>query len=255
VIFQRDPEFGSAPEHPHQVYEYGRQPAPQNRPWFPSSLSFSHPLSLLDLLRLASVNKRTFQRVKTDFPGIGDDLALLYAVKSGNDVANLKGLVPSILVFGTMPRLLPTEIDSELDSRTATNHGRYEAMKSARKEMTECIAKDKAQTACNSVPPPASSLVFESGQLVFYWRDKSGWKEPFVLSRKEGKTAFIHDAAGDLRPFNITQIKPFVTKDSDIFATNLSKVLQQYCLRDGNVGEAEMGISATEVVNNHDPRS
>jgi hypothetical protein len=55
VIFQRDPEFGSAPEHPHQVYEYGRQPAPQNRPWFPSSLSFSHLPSLLDLLRLASL--------------------------------------------------------------------------------------------------------------------------------------------------------------------------------------------------------
>jgi hypothetical protein len=142
--------------------------------------------------------------VKTNFPGIGDDLALSYAVKSGNDVANTKGLVPSILVFGTMQRLLPTETDSELDSRTATNHGRYEAIKSARKEMTECIAKDKVQTARNSVPPPASSYVFETGKLVIYWREKSGWKGPFVLSRKEGKTAFIHDTAGDHSPFNIT---------------------------------------------------
>jgi hypothetical protein len=62
--------------------------------------------------------------VKTDFPGIGDDLALLYAVKARSDIANPKGLVPSILVFGTMPRLFPTETDSELDSRTATNHER-----------------------------------------------------------------------------------------------------------------------------------
>jgi hypothetical protein len=53
VIFQRDPEFGSAPERPHQAHEQGRQPAPQNRPWFPSSLSLSNPPSLLDHLRLA----------------------------------------------------------------------------------------------------------------------------------------------------------------------------------------------------------
>jgi hypothetical protein len=28
VILQRDPDFGSAPEHSYQVYEKGRQPAP-----------------------------------------------------------------------------------------------------------------------------------------------------------------------------------------------------------------------------------
>jgi hypothetical protein len=52
VIFQRDPEFGSfgsAPERSHQVHEYGRPLAPQNRPWFPSGLSLSHPPSLLDI--------------------------------------------------------------------------------------------------------------------------------------------------------------------------------------------------------------
>jgi hypothetical protein len=53
----------------------------------------------------------------------------------------------------------------------------------------------------------------------------------------------------------ITQIKPFVTEDRDIFATNLNKVLKQYCLQDGDIGEGAMGISATEVVNNHDHRS
>jgi hypothetical protein len=116
-----------------------------------------------------------------DLPGIGDDLALFYALKARNDVANPKGVVPSMLVFGTMPRLFPTEIDSELDSRTATNHERFEATKSARREMIECIAKDKVQTALNSVPPPASIYVLEPGQIVLVWREKGGWKESFVL--------------------------------------------------------------------------
>jgi hypothetical protein len=40
--------------------------------------------------------RKTFQRVKTDFPGIGDDLALLYAVKARIDVANPKGFVLSM---------------------------------------------------------------------------------------------------------------------------------------------------------------
>jgi hypothetical protein len=154
-----------------------------------------------------------------------------------------------------MPKLFPTETDSELDSRTTTNHERYEAMKSVRKEMTECISQDKVQTALNSVPPPASCYVFEPGQLVLFWREKGEWKGPFVLSRTEGRTAFIHDTAGDPRPFSVMQIKLFVTEDSDIFATNLNKILKQYCLQDGDIGEGAMGISATEVVNSHDPRS
>jgi hypothetical protein len=97
--------------------------------------------------------------------------------------------------------------------------------------------------------------VLEPGQLVLVWREKGGWKGPFVLSRTEGNTAFIHDTARDHRPFSVTHIKPLVTEDSDIFATNLKKVLKQYCLQDGDVGEGAKGISATEVVNNHDPRS
>jgi hypothetical protein len=71
--------------------------------------------------------------VKTDFPGIGDEL------------------VPSMIVFGTMPRHFSNETDSEVDSRTATNFERYKAMKSARDEMTKCIAQGKVQTALSSV--------------------------------------------------------------------------------------------------------
>jgi hypothetical protein len=199
--------------------------------------------------------RKTFQRVKTDFPGIGDELALLYAVKARNDVANPKGLVPSMLVFGTMPRLFSNETDSEVDSRTATNCERYKAMKSARDEMTKCIAQDKVQTALRSVPPPATTALCEPGQLVLVWRERGGWKGPFLLSRIEGKTAFVHDTAGEPRPFSVTHIKPFVTRDSDIFATNLNRVLKQYCLHDGDVEEGAMEISVTEVVNTHDPRS
>jgi hypothetical protein len=130
--------------------------------------------------------QKIFQRVKTDFPGIGDNLALLYAVKARNDVANPKGLVPSMLVFGTMPRLFPTEKDSELDSRTAINHERYEAMKPARKEMTECIAQDKVKTALNSVPPAASSYVLNlASSSLFGVRKVDGKDRSFYREQWE----------------------------------------------------------------------
>jgi hypothetical protein len=53
----------------------------------------------------------------------------------------------------------------------------------------------------------------------------------------------------------VTQTKPFVTRDSDVFATNLNRVLKQYCLQEGDVEEGSMEISITEVVSTHDPRS
>jgi hypothetical protein len=42
--------------------------------------------------------RKPFQRVKTDCPGIGDELSLLNAMKARNDVANVKGRVPSMLI-------------------------------------------------------------------------------------------------------------------------------------------------------------
>jgi hypothetical protein len=76
---------------------------------------------------------------------------------------------------------------------------------------------------------------------------------PSLANRRE--TAFVHDTAGNPRPFSVTQIKTFVTRDSKMFATNLHRIMKHYCLRDGDDEEGAMEISVTEVVNTHDPRS
>jgi hypothetical protein len=121
--------------------------------------------------------------------------------------------------------------------------------------MKKCIAQDKVQTALSSVPLPETTTLFEPGQLVLVWREKGGWKGPLLLLRIEGKTAIVHDTAGEPRPFSVTQIKPFVTRDSDILATNPNTVLKQFCLQDGDVEEGAREISITEVVSTHNPLS
>jgi hypothetical protein len=70
--------------------------------------------------------RRSFNKLRYDFPKLSNELYLLYSVKAINDIANSRGLVPTTLVFGTNPSLFtPT---AELKNNTE----RFSLMASAR---------------------------------------------------------------------------------------------------------------------------
>ena len=48
--------------------------------------------------------RRVFKKVKHEYPGLNRELALRISVKSINDTMGPEGLVPSLLVFGCLPR-------------------------------------------------------------------------------------------------------------------------------------------------------
>jgi hypothetical protein len=149
-----------------------------------------------------------------------------------------KGPVLSIIVFGTIPRLIPTETAPEFNSRTATNGERYEALMSSRDEMTICISQENSEPhliICRLLQQP----MFSPGQLVLVWREKGGWKGTSLLSQIYDKNEFVHYTAGDPRPFSVTQIKHLSTKDSEMFATNLNRIMKHHRLRDGMLKKAQ----------------
>jgi hypothetical protein len=133
-------------------------------------------------------------------------LALQYAVKAQNDTSNPLGIAPSTLVFGTVPRAL--EFDPQ------SNDHRYQMMMTARGEYAQAISEERMRAALTSRPPPASSMMLNPGQDVLVWRENTGWVGSYMLSRVDGKTAYIHDKAGEPRPFSISKVKPFARPDA-----------------------------------------
>ena len=56
--------------------------------------------------------RRIFLKVKKDLPHLDDEIALIIAVCAMNDSLEPEGLVPSLLVFGMLPRI-PMGSDKE----------------------------------------------------------------------------------------------------------------------------------------------
>ena len=56
--------------------------------------------------------RRIFTKVKIEFPSLDNDTALSVAVMALNNTARPEGLTPTLLVFGTVPKLPVGHVDS-----------------------------------------------------------------------------------------------------------------------------------------------
>ena len=72
--------------------------------------------------------RRIFNRINEDVPTIDPHLALQLAIKAMNDTSGPEGLVPSLLVFGVLPRFPPLSPDlpGHKDRMTAMNSARQQ---------------------------------------------------------------------------------------------------------------------------------
>jgi hypothetical protein len=158
-------------------------------------------------------------RIKTDFPDVSDSLALQYAVKAQNYTSKPRGIAPSTLVFGTVPRALDVDPQS--------NDNRYRMMTAARAEYAQEMSEERIRTALTSRPPPSSSIMLNPGKDVLVWRENTGWVGPYILSRVDGKTAYIHDKEGEPMLFSVSKVKPFARPDaSKTFGVHLSEAIR-----------------------------
>ena len=109
--------------------------------------------------------RRFYRKVKLEFPQLSKDIILRLAVKAMNDTMGENGLVPSLLVFGIIPRF--PIINSELP----TQKERMEALASAQMEMNSIIAERRISAALQRNIPRSAGQVLEVGDEVLVYRE------------------------------------------------------------------------------------
>ena len=123
-------------------------------------------------------------------------LALAWAVNAKNTLANVFGYSPHQLVFGKNPSL-PGVLTDKLPALEGTTSSQIiadhlNAMAAARKAFIAAEASDKLKRALNRQTRPATSLIYETNDKVFYKRNGTDrWRGPGVVIGKEKHQVFI----------------------------------------------------------------
>lgn len=102
-----------------------------------------------------------------NYADLSDALRLRFAVKALNDTAGIKGLVPSLLVFGTIPSLGNT------GANWLNQEERFKAMHAARKEAAAIRAEQRIRIALKSNVPPSAKYSLKIGQIVMVFSENN----------------------------------------------------------------------------------
>jgi len=146
-----------------------------------------------------------YRRVRMEYPTMTAGSALSMAVAAMNQIAGPRGLVPTLLVFGVLPRTpitpLPLPVQRE----------RMEAMATARKEMEAQVAKARVAAALTTSVPAAAGRVLTPGEQVLVYREPPvhEWVGPYTVVTQQDKVVWLA-ADGHLRQFSVDKVKPYV---------------------------------------------
>jgi hypothetical protein len=109
-------------------------------------------------------------------------------MKAMNDTLGPEGLVPSLLIFGTLP-----QIPTVLPKMFALQKQRMQDMCDARLEYQRIVAQMRINLAIRRNVPPAADYIFEPGCHVNTFPKKlTQWTGPHVLESIYGKIARVH---------------------------------------------------------------
>lgn len=130
--------------------------------------------------------RRIYNKILEDHPDLDPKIALQLSVKSMNDTMGPDGLVPSLLVFGQLPRFSPHNTEL-LSHRNIMN-----AMSLARREMADITASLRTQRALRSKLPPSTKNNIIPGKSVYVHSEKDNiWKGPFTVTRTFAKAVWV----------------------------------------------------------------
>lgn len=130
--------------------------------------------------------------------------ALKLPVKSVKDTAGPSGLVPTLLVFGFLPRL-PIHPIYFPEQRE-----RMCSIQLARNYMAQAISRERVHVALKrNVPTPADSdVLILDLVLVHLERPVNKWLVPFTVLEIQGKAVFVN-VNGKASRFSIDKFKPY----------------------------------------------
>lgn len=110
--------------------------------------------------------RRIYRMLTDNYPELSDNLRLRFSIKALNDTAGTKGLVPSLLVYGTIPSLGNTGAD------LPDQEDRFTALAAARKEAACITAEKRIRLALKSNIPPSAKYTLHPGQKVMVYSEK-----------------------------------------------------------------------------------
>jgi hypothetical protein len=144
--------------------------------------------------------RRTYEKVRLDYGGISDELALSCAVLAANQTLGPEGIVPVTLVLGIIPRI---------STRLPNQPERVQAMIGAREEMRKLMAKAKVARALKRAVPPGADQFYAVGDRVLVFREEpEGFTGPFRIEHVDHKTIYIRDG-NQTKAFSRAQVKPY----------------------------------------------
>jgi hypothetical protein len=133
-------------------------------------------------------------------------MILSCATKVLNDTMGENGLVPTLLVFGIIPRfpILSTDLPEQKE--------RMRVITAAQAEYNTIVAERRLLSALQSRVPAAADRIYQVGEEVLVWRERpNSWTGPLIIRNMEEKIVTVYDPATQYScRFNTAQVKPYV---------------------------------------------
>lgn len=161
--------------------------------------------------------RKVYRRVGQDYSTLADEDILAVAVRCINVSTGPEGLVPSLLVFGTVPRVLLRPENAPHDTRNLQEH-RISAALSARAEYERFVSRYNLRVARSSSAPeyPADNQApITPGTAVLVRRDNSrDWCGPYVCASVSAPNVSVFipsgfNARARQATYHVNNVKPF----------------------------------------------
>ena len=150
--------------------------------------------------------RKAYRIIKKEVPNIDDECALQYAVKSLNDSTGPDGLVPTLLVYGALPRLgLPTDKPSTGILQRAI------AVRKATASLSNHFSRQQVNAAIRTRNGPNVLDIHKwpiGGHVLVYRIHRARWEGPFTLLSRDKENCTILLPNGP-STFRSTTVKPY----------------------------------------------
>ena len=152
-----------------------------------------------------------YKKLQLEGPKLSKHLRLALAVHAVNNTAGPDGITPSILVFGTVPRIpLPDSASMPLEQKD-----RLEAMQVARKEMETITAQRRIAQALKHRHGMRPHPPYQFGDQVRIWREElKRFTGPFTVHGYDNeKTVWV--MTDKIRPFSTSVVRLIPEEEND----------------------------------------
>jgi hypothetical protein len=159
--------------------------------------------------------RRAYNIITAEIPDIHKDMALQMAFKAINDSVAPDGLVPTLLVYGALPRMIQSDTSPTVAQRSS-------ALKKAMAEIQKLRAKRQVEDALNTRNGPSTTNIHDLplNSDVLVWREGNtgqtgSWEGPYKLVAKDGESCVLALPYGNTT-FRSTSVKPYLVPDEEV---------------------------------------